>query len=97
MSQEQQQHYPSSFHGSSRGGGRGNFRGNSNRGFRGGSRGNNRGGARGGRGGFHQHNTAPAKNHADVDYTPEAIEARFSAFYLPSMTQDPWSHLQPSK
>ncbi|KAG2232256.1 hypothetical protein INT48_001541 [Thamnidium elegans] len=33
----------------------------------------------------------------EVDYSPEAIESRFAAFYLPSMTQDPWQHLSQQK
>lgn len=93
MSQNpQQQHYaPSSFRGRGGGapprgrGGRGQFRGDTHRGGRGGR----------GRGGFHQHhsNNKPNTIAQDVDYSPEAIEARFSSFYLPSMTQDPWAHL----
>ncbi|KAG2212747.1 hypothetical protein INT46_010707 [Mucor plumbeus] len=64
-------------------------------GFRGGSRGG-RGGRGRGRGGFQQYHNKPSQPiyHVDVDYTPEAIEERFSTFYLPSMTQDPWEHLK---
>ncbi|KAL9548911.1 hypothetical protein PS6_006355 [Mucor atramentarius] len=50
---------------------------------RGGRGGGFRGGFRGGAGG----------RGRDVDYAPEAIEQRFAAYYLPSMTQDPWKHL----
>ncbi|KAF1805108.1 hypothetical protein FB192DRAFT_1056488 [Mucor lusitanicus] len=28
-----------------------------------------------------------------LEEASEAIEHRFAAFYLPSMTQDPWKHL----
>ena len=75
------------------------FRGYQSRGrgggFRGGSRGGRGGGGGRGRGGFQHHNNKPRQPiyHVDVDYTPEAIEERFSAFYLPNMTQDPWKHL----
>ncbi|KAI8640872.1 hypothetical protein BD408DRAFT_419175 [Parasitella parasitica] len=72
--------------------------GGGGRGFIGGSRGGRggRGGGRGrGRGGFQHHHSKPRQPiyHPDVDYTPEAIEQRFSAYYLPSMTRDPWMHL----
>ncbi|KAL7311087.1 hypothetical protein PS15m_008897 [Mucor circinelloides] len=68
-----------------RGGRGGGFRG----GFRGGAGGRGRG-----RGGFHHHNKPRQPvYHPDVDYAPEAIEQRFAAYYLPSMTQDPWKHL----
>ncbi|CEP08509.1 hypothetical protein [Parasitella parasitica] len=62
--------------------------------FRGGSRGGRGRGGRG-RGGFQHHHSKPRQPiyHVDVDYTPEAIEQRFSAYYLPSMTQDPWMQL----
>ncbi|CAO3618634.1 unnamed protein product [Mucor fragilis] len=88
MSQAPQQSYQP------RGGRGGGFRG----GFRGGSRGGGGGGGRGrgrgrGRGGFHHNAPRQPAYHPDVDYTPEAIEQRFAAFYLPSMTQDPWRHL----
>jgi hypothetical protein len=68
------------------------------RGFRG--RGGGRGGGRGrGRGGFQHNNNNRSFTHqqADVDYSPEAIEERFAVFYLPSMTQDPWQHLEKQK
>ncbi|KAL0142035.1 hypothetical protein V8B55DRAFT_1494432 [Mucor lusitanicus] len=86
MSQTPQQSYPP------RGGRGGGFRG----GFRGGARGGGGGRGRGrgrGRGGFHHNTPRQPVYHPDVDYTPEAIEHRFAAFYLPSMTQDPWKHL----
>ncbi len=76
--------------------GRGGFNNNNN--SRGGGRG--RGGrGRGGRGrgggggGFQQKQHYNPYKHVDVDYSPEAIEQRFSPFYLPSMTQDPWQQL----
>ncbi|KAG2203797.1 hypothetical protein INT47_012730 [Mucor saturninus] len=69
--------------GGGRGGGRGRGRGGNRGGF-------NRGGR--GRGGFHNNNHH-SKQYTDVDYSPEAIEARFSAYYSPSITKDPWSHL----
>lgn len=55
-----------------------------------------RGGGRGrGRGGFQPNNNRRSTHRqVDVDYTPEAIEQRFAVFYLPSMTQDPWKHLE---
>lgn len=74
---------------------------NSYRGGRGGGRGRGRGGNRGGfnrggRGGFHNSNgfqNNNSKQYTEVDYSPEAIEARFSVFYSPSITKNPWSHL----
>lgn len=71
-----------SFH--SFGGGRGKSHGRGRGGQRGGFN-------RGGRGGFH--NNHQSKYYPEVDYSPEAIEARFSAYYSPSVTKDPWSHL----
>lgn len=77
------------------------FSGDRGRGGRGrGDRGG-RGRGRGrGRGGFHNNNNHHRNNNrqlTEVDYSPEAIESRFAAFYLPSMTQDPWQHLSEQK
>lgn len=66
-------------------GGRGRGRGGNRGGF-------NRGG-RGGRGGGFHNDHSKNKQYIEVDYSPEAIESRFSAYYSPSITKDPWSHL----
>lgn len=72
-------------------------RGHVPRGRGGGRVGFNRGGRGGrgrGRGGFQQQQASTPYKHVDVDYTPEAIEQRFSPFYLPSMTMNPWVKLE---
>jgi hypothetical protein len=85
---------PQSYNSFRGGGGRGRGNYNNNRGR--GSRGRGRGRGGGG-GGFHQQHATSTRYTPDVDYSPEAIEARFSTFYLPSMTQDPWQHLTTSQ
>ncbi|KAI8887917.1 hypothetical protein K501DRAFT_283041 [Backusella circina FSU 941] len=68
--------------------------GGGGRGFRGGNRGGrggfNRGRGRGG-GFYNQSHHNKATDLAMMDYSPEAVEQRFSKFYSPLFSKDPWA------